>query len=442
MRSLRRATLLIACSLLLVLLQTTPAALADNFLSQNFFAKDPLTNSTGASATSSSFSLISSVGQSATGEATSTSFIVRAGFLYFNDFTPKSKSWRWYDDEADETPTVPLAAENTAPSGVEDQNVVKLRWSVAETGGTGEVGAKFRLQYSTSADFQNAFNVVEQSSCNASSGWCYADGGGTDGAAISTATLSDADSCVSAVGNGCGSHNESGTTTTSLVHAASATAEYEFTVKESGAAPATVYFFRLVLVSASTSVPLDTGASYPSLSTGGGTLSFSIDGLPAATTTSGVTTSVDTSPTSVPFGTLPFDTSEIAAHRLTVTTNAGSGYRIYALEQQALVNGTDDQIPPVAATNDAPASWSAGCTATSSGCWGYHTNASVLEGGSTRFAPNDTYAQFTQTPQEIAYSGSSVASSSVDVVYRLQVTHQQQPGDYASGIVYIITPVF
>jgi len=426
----------------LLLLWPLPAAFAGDFSSTDFIARDALTNSAGGSATSSSFSLQSSVGQSATGESTSTSFIVRAGFLYFNDFTPKSENWRWYDDENDETPTVPLAGENIAPAGVADQNTIKLRMTIADFSSTGEQGVKFRLQYATSSSFEGATDVAEQGACTASSGWCYATGAGADGALISTNILSDSDPCVSGVGAGCGTHNESGISTSSATQVASSSTEYEFTIKESGAVSSTVYFFRAVFLSASTSVPLGTGASYPSLSTGGGTLTFSIDGLPTATTTSGVTTNVDTTSTSVPFGVLSFGTSTIAAHRLTVTTNAGAGYRIFAYERQALLDQSSAEIPPVAGTNDVPDAWTTGCTSTSTGCWGYHTNASVLDGGSTRFAPDDTYAQFTGDPAEVAYSATPVTGQSTDLVYRLQVTHQQDPGDYASQIVYIVTAVF
>jgi hypothetical protein len=245
------------------------------------------------------------------------------------------------------------------------------------------------------------------------------------------------------VGQGCGTHNESGVTTSTFTQSKNSATEYEFTVKPSGAAIGTAYFFRAVLATATTSVPLYSGASYPSLSLSSGTLAFSINGLPSATTTSGVTTNVDTTSTGVPFGEVAFSDSSVAANRLTVSTNAAAGYKIFAYERQQLINQASAAIPPVLGTNESPLSWSTGCEATSTGCWGYHSSASVLSGGDpARFAPEDTYAQFSTSPSEIAYSGVPVIGQSTDMVYRLSVNHDQESGDYSTELVYIVVPVF
>lgn len=420
-----------------------PAAFAADFSSASFIARNPSTVDFGGTSTSSSFfESFSSVPISA-GEASSTSFQIDSGPMEdLSSFSPQSQNWRWYDDESDETPVLPFAGENVAPAGVANANIIKLRLTIAETAGFGETGVKFLLQFATSSDFEYPQDVVEQGSCTGSSVWCYASGAGADNTVISTNVLSDSDPCSGGVGSGCGTHNESGVSTSTFTQSANAATEYEFTVEESGAAAGTVYFFRPVDTVGTSSVPLAAGASYPSLSTEGGTLTFQIDGLPAATSTSGVTTDIDTTSTSIPFGALPFGTSTIAAHRLTVTTNAANGYQIFAYEQQNLIDQSDAEIPAVSATNDDPSSWSDGCTATSTGCWGYHTAADVLSGGSTRFAPDDTYAGFSSDPSEIAYSSGPVTDQSTDMVYRLQVSHEQDPGDYSTDLVYIVTPVF
>ncbi|HUO50795.1 MAG TPA: hypothetical protein VMU25_04505 [Candidatus Paceibacterota bacterium] len=416
--------------------------LAGDLSSQSFIARDGVFDQGGGTSSSTSFTSVSTVGGTvAPGTSTSTSFQIQSG-QGSASFSAQTQNWRWYDDETDETPTVALAAENVAPSNVIDQNIVKLRLTIKDISGNGASGVKFFLQFATSSDFANPVSVAEQGACTSSSDWCYADGAGVDNALISTSLLSDADSCTSGVGAGCGTHNESGVSTSSQSQAAGAATEYEFTIKESGAAGQTVYFFRPVLAGATTSVALAGGASYPSLATGGATLTFTINGLPAATSTGGVETSIDTTSTTVPFGTLTLGTSTIAAHRFTVTTNAGEGYQIFAYERQQLVDASNAEIPPVSATNDNPLGWSTACTATSTGCWGYHSDAPVLSGGSTRFAPDDTYAQFDSTAREIAYSAVPVTNQSTDVVYRVAATNLQGAGDYSSNLVYIIAPVF
>ena len=423
-----------------------PTAFAQEATSSNFKVKKSLSNGFGGISTSTNFTSITSGAQTVSGEATSTNFTLSTGFLYFDSFAPKSQNWEWFDDENNETPVTSLAAENTAPANVEDFNILKLRMTVAETAAIGATNAKFRLQYSTSSTFSSGISdVVERLNCAGNSGWCYANGVDTDNALITTALLSDPDPCVASVGDGCGTHNESGTSTSSFTHKKNAKTEYEFTLESAGTIPNTVYFFRLYDLTTEAAVPLNTGESYPSISTQGATLTFVIEGLPAATTTAGITTTVDTATSSVTFGTLPFGSSIIGAQRLTVSTNATHGYTTFVYERQALQNETGTPFTPVAGTNSSPASWSGGCVATSSGCFGYHPTADVLSGGSTRFAANDTYARLTTNsgvPDEISYSGGPVVNRSTDVVYRIEAHTTQEFGDYSTDVVYIVVPVF
>jgi hypothetical protein len=283
---------------------------------------------------------------------------------------------------------------------------------------------------------------VETPLCTGSSRWCYENGGGSDNALISTALLSDADSCVAGVGNGCGTHNETATTTTSATHIQSAAAEYEFTVKQSGAVSNTVYFFRLVNHVSSTTIAIDTGESYPSLVTGGTTLTFTVNGLNSGISTEGVTTDVTTTATTIPFGSLAIGSQIDAAHRLTVTTNATNGYKVYTYQRQGFVNQRSTAIDPVSGTNASPVSWSSGCVGAAYGCYGYHSGEDVLTGGSTRFSANDTFAGFAGSLDEVAYDGGPVTNKDTDMVYRVEVREEQEDGNYESEILYIITPIF
>lgn len=415
---------------------------AADFTSTSFVAKNPLTNISGGFGSSTSFFSFFSAGQTVTGESASTNFAVAAGFLYFDSFTPQSHHWRWYDDYANETPSSATGAEDTAPSNVENGNTLKLRITVAEVADIGQAGTKFALQYSTSSDFSTgAISVVEQGSCTGSSQWCYADGGGVDNDVITTALISDADACVSGSGQGCGTHNESGTSVSSYTHQKSAVAEYEFTIMQSGATANTVYFFRLYDTAANSAVPLADTMSYPSLLTGGTTLSVAIGGVASATSVEGITTDVDTTASGVSFGSVPQDTPLNAAQQFTVTTNAGSGYRIFAYERQALLSDAGSQIDPVTGTNASPSGWVSGCTAITS-CYGYHAGDDILQGGSTRFAPDDTYAQFDATPREVAYSSGPATGRVTNMVYRLESKSLQDAGSYSSSVVYIVVPVF
>jgi hypothetical protein len=431
----------LGASLILAGIFPTLTFAADIF-SASFLAKNPIIDAFGGFGSSTGFSAFWSGSQTATGESASTNFALAAGFLYFDSFTPESQQWRWYSDYSNETPSTPLGAENFSPLNINNGDTLKLRITVNEIADIGAAGAKFFLQYSTSSDFSTgAIWVVEQGSCTGSSLWCYANGGGSDNGVITTGLLSDADSCVAGVGTGCGTHNESAVSVSTVTHQRSAATEYEFTIVQSGAPPNTTYFFRLVNAMASTSVPLKSGASYPSVATGGTTLSAAISGIASSTAVEGVTTDIDTTATGVHFGALPLGTPITAAQQITVSTNANSGYRIYAFQRQGLLDAAGSEIDPVVGTNASPVAWTSGCVA-DSGCYGYHAGDDVLLGGSARFAPNDTYAAFTGSADEVAYSAGPATDRTTNMVYRVEARTLQEAGQYSSSIVYIVVPVF
>lgn len=429
--------------LFILLTALVPIASADDYTSTNFTSRNPLTNIFGGYGTSTGFSFFSSGGQSVTGESTSLSFKLQSGFLYFSNFTPASQNWRWYDDESSETPTSALADEEVSPANIANNNVIKLRLTIKETADFGNADTKYKLQFSEYSDFsQDVVTVVESGSCLVNSIWCYAEGGGADNGVITTKVLSDADSCSGSVGNGCGTHNESGTLGGSFMHKKITTPEFEFTIKARGAEQSRTYFFRAFDVTNNQAVPLNTGESYPSLATGDATLSISVSGLGSGTATQGITTDITTTPTSIPYGNLSIGSEIEAAQRISVSTNANEGYQIFAFQQQNFLSTTGAEIEPITGTNPVPTSWTGGCSVLATGCWGYHTGDATLAGGSTRFAANDTYARLETDAKEVAFNAFPVTNETTDMVYKVQVTNQQVAGAYQSSISYVIVPTF
>jgi hypothetical protein len=223
---------------------------------------------------------------------------------------------------------------------------------------------------------------------------------------------------------------------------ADAAAEFEFTLEHAGADDNTVYYFRLFDVTNGQPVQTGSGDTYPSVSTEGAQLSFSINGVASSTDTEGITTDIDTTANSVPFGSLPIGSSTEAAQRLSVTTNAPGGYQVFAYGRQGLISSRGTEIDPIAGTNQNPVSWDGTCTSTVDGCFGYHAGDDVLSGGSTRFAAEDSYAAFSQEAREVIYSADPTANETHDMVYRVQVRRGQPAGQYESSLVYIVVPVF
>jgi hypothetical protein len=419
-------------------------AYAADYSSANFLVRDSNTEEFGGTSTSTSFESLGSGNDIAQTEASSTSFLLNTGPMFFETFEAFSQNWRWYDDAENETPSVPLADEETAPTNTQNGNVIKLRMTIVETAGIAAEGHKFRLQFSTSSTFSDHGTFVDEVgvTCTGISEWCYALGGGIDNGVISTALLSDPDLCVGGVGDGCGTHNESGTSTTAFVHASTTAREYEFTITASGAIPNTVYFFRAFDNAGNVAILSNTGESYPSLSTSGSTLTFSIDGVASTTATEGIVTDIDTTPTGVSFGELLMNTSVEAAHRLTVTTNATQGYKIYTLQRQGFLGSSGGEIDPVTGTNETPLGWTTGCSS-GAGCYGYHAGDDLLDGiDPVRFAANDKYAGFTSAPKEVAYSPGPVNDETTDIVYKVEARSLQEAGSYEGNILFIVAPVF
>lgn len=358
-------------------------------------------------------------------------------------FTPRTQNWQFFSDVVEETPSDPLAAENVTPIDIANGDTLKLRITVAETEDIARDDVRFKLQYSEYPDFSIAYDVAPSGTCTATSTltWCYHDGAGTDAAIVQTTVLSDGDTCNSGIGSGCGIHNESTTSATGYRHESGARTEYEFTLVTNAPRANAVYYFRPHEVGLDVPALVNDGETYPSLVIEGASLVFSVSGLPSGTTTESVVTDVPTTANALDFGSIEVDNLYNAAHRLSIETNATEGYQVLMLADQDLMNVYGTAIDPVAGTNPSPISWAVGCADSSLGCFGYHVGDEVLQNGSSRFAPDDSYAAFSSTPYEVMYS-SIPANDMHDIVYRLYVNEELPAGTYQTHITYIAVPVF
>jgi hypothetical protein len=346
------------------------------------------------------------------------------------NFTPKAQNWRWYYDYYNLSVSLPVSLENTSPNTITDNNSLKLRMAINETAGIAGTNIKFRLQYSTFADFSD--NVHFVGDIGSSSPWNYVDGGGDDNGTITGLVLSDT---VQE-----GTFNEIGSSTNVYEHSPNTVVEYDFTIRNNGAEKSQVYYFRAYDNFNGLPVPLNTGETYPSLSTSEGNITYTVNGLEAGTTTEGVTTDIASAPNLLDFGNVTVNADKIGAHRFTVDTNAGNGYQLFAYERQPLSNSSGSLIQPVPGTNDAPDIWPA---LPNPSAYGYHTSDATLSGASpSRFLPDNTYSRFETNVREVSYSPISVQNETIDLVYRLEASVLQSAGSYETEVVYIIVPNF
>lgn len=192
------------------------------------------------------------------------------------------------------------------------------------------------------------------------------------------------------------------------------------------------------------SSPLDTGVATFIYTTGQAvsltvdpSLAFTIDLLAGAQAVNGVTTTVASTDGTIPFGTVTTSANSIAAHNLTVTTNAGSGYSVYTRYTQAPTNGSHS-ITDWTGSNATPTTFSAAGTE----AFGYTTNSTSLSGTAARFS-SAKFAAFTTTNAEVAHSTAEVTSEVTKVAYQVGISGTTPAGTYNnSTVIFTATPAY
>lgn len=207
-----------------------------------------------------------------------------------------------------------------------------------------------------------------------------------------------------------------------------------------GLSPSTTYKIK---VKARYGVDSESGYSQTaSAATSAPSLVVSIAGISSGTTIAGVTTTVTSMATTMGFGTLTVGdgSPNIAAQRVTVTTNATGGYTTTVRQDQDLTSAASDTIDPVSGTNASPATFPTGFT---DGRFGYHTtDSSLCTGTGSRFSANDTYARLETSPYEAACSTGAVTNEQTDIVYKLVIGTLQEAGNYQNVVTYITTATY
>jgi len=181
----------------------------------------------------------------------------------------------------------------------------------------------------------------------------------------------------------------------------------------------------------------------------GNTLSFTVSPVTSGSV-NGATINVSaTTATTVPFGTLSSGSPKIAAHDVTVTTNANYGYVVTAKSTNPPLTDGSNNIDVFTGTNTSPITWSSpnGSSASvNTGFFGYTTNDSTLGTGTAdRFTSSggNKWAGFDTTPYEVAYASSSVTNGETTRLgWQAEVNAIQPPGNYSGSIILVATPTY
>lgn len=186
------------------------------------------------------------------------------------------------------------------------------------------------------------------------------------------------------------------------------------------------------------------------------TLTFTVTGVTgngSATVNSAVITNgLATTATTIPFGTLTAGIPKIAAHDVTITTNAVNGYTVTASHSATsqsgnppLTSGSSNNIDSFTGTNSTPATWSSpsGTSAnTNTGFFGYTTeDTSLCTGTASRFSSNK-WSGTTTTGEEIICSTTGVSSETTRIGWQVEVNNLQPAGSYTGTVILIATPTY
>ncbi len=219
----------------------------------------------------------------------------------------------------------------------------------------------------------------------------------------------------------------------------------------------TTYFARITTYSDAGSTTIDTATvAFAILDTTSiavtasvdSTFTFTVAGVGTTSTVNNAGTNVTTTATTIPFGTLTATATKIAAHDLTVVSNALNGYQVTVKsETNPPLNDLTSNIDPFTGTNSAPTTWSApnGSSAgVNTGWFGYTTNDSTLGSGTAdRFTNGGPkWAGFSTVPAEVAYNSGAVTTETTRVGWEIEVNALQPSGDYSGTITLVATPTY
>lgn len=168
------------------------------------------------------------------------------------------------------------------------------------------------------------------------------------------------------------------------------------------------------------------------------TLTFTVNSVASSQTVNGATTTVATTSSTIPFGTVTASANAIAAHDLTISTNSDNGYTTYIRYTGDLTSGANTIDDLATHTNASPGSFSAAGTE----AFGYTTNDSTLGTGTAGRFISNKWAAFDTTNYEVAYAATPVSSETTRVGYQVGVAGTTDAGVYTTTVIITATPVY
>ena len=130
-------------------------------------------------------------------------------------------------------------------------------------------------------------------------------------------------------------------------------------------------------------------------------------------------------------------TSAVGGQQLTVATNAGGGYSVFAHVDGPLSDGAGHTISSLGATPASPGSF------VSPGTEGFgYTTDSPLSGASPNRFLGGKWAGIDTNDREVMYGSSQTSGASACVAYQITISKDTVGGFYGNNVVYTAVPSF
>lgn len=182
--------------------------------------------------------------------------------------------------------------------------------------------------------------------------------------------------------------------------------------------------------------------------------SFAISGTAAGTAMGGGSSLIESTTTTIPFGTLKAGQATTSAQLLTVSTNASNGYTVTVQVDGDLQSSTGATIDSFANGSDTntPVAWSGPSGTLGSpntyGHWGV-TSDDTVAGRASEFSGGNNYVGVSSSTPHIVMghtgpaNGQGVGVGTTTVGYQVEISALQEAGDdYTATLTYVATPTF
>jgi hypothetical protein len=176
-------------------------------------------------------------------------------------------------------------------------------------------------------------------------------------------------------------------------------------------------------------------------------LTFEVKGVAKNQSHNGITTTIDSTSTAIPFGTLQYNQPKYAAQEIHISTNAIHGYQVYAyLNSNFLGAYFGKKIDPFGALNatwSTPQTWSSPFGTTpgiNTGWFGANTSDSRIAGWSSA---SGKFGPISEIPHVVAEStGADRAGSTIFVTYGIEISSYQTSDYYSGNLIYDVQATY